>query len=431
VLAPLHALERSRGRRRLLLLLLYTLALLVLAALVWWAASLNGLPDLGDPFDPAEFDALLVPEDENAFTLYREASAKRVHGDPTRYRVADRTAWDATEWSKADPEVRRWVGDNAEAFDLWMRGADRGRGLFLDPRTITYGTFLEGVQNLREFARMGLLVASRRRDEGDVAGAWAVYRAILRASRHAGQGGGVIARIIGMAMLARSSPAIESWADDPRVSVAMLRQALDDVRAVRLMTAPPSETVKVEYQTFRDELRRPEARDQALSSYRSENHETWAYLPGTVEFLWVARREPERSLRVARIFYAGWLAHADEPPSRRPPPATGPEGGLELFPLPPDAPAAARLMSPAELDAWFRSAMVAGIYLPSIANLQSVLDRDVRAVSALELSLASKLYEREHGAPPKAIRDLVGPYLDRVPEGYEALDDPATEGRKP
>jgi hypothetical protein len=408
--------------------LLYALALVALAALAWWAASLNGLPDLGDPFDPAEFDALLVAEGENAFTLYRQASARRVHGDPTVYRVAAPKAWDVLEWSKADPEVRRWADDNAEAFGLWMRGADRDRGLFLDPRTVTYGTSLEEVQDLREFARIGLLVASRRRDEGDPAGAWAVYRAVLRASRHAGQGGGVIARIIGMAMLSRTSVAIEAWADDPRVTAAMLRRALDDARAARRMTAPPGQTVKVEYQILRDELRRPELRDQAVSGYRSENHETWAYLPGTVEFLWVARREPERSLRVARIVYAGWLAHADEPPSRRPPPASGPEGGLELFPLPPDAPAAARLMTPAEVDSWSRSAMVAGVYLPPLASVQSVLDRDLRAASALELSLASRLYEREHGAPPRAIRDLVGPYLDRVPEGYEALDDPAVVG---
>src|SRR5947208_233179 len=62
-------------RRRLGMLLLVVVAL-VASALIWRATCLIGLPDIGDPFDVAEFRAYHVPEDEDAFVVYREAGAR-------------------------------------------------------------------------------------------------------------------------------------------------------------------------------------------------------------------------------------------------------------------------------------------------------------------------------------------------------------------
>src|SRR3954454_13191105 len=69
-------------RRRLRQLLRVTLVLaacLVLAAValgIWWLRSLDGLPDVGDPFDVAAFRAFRIPEDQNAFTFFRRANEK-------------------------------------------------------------------------------------------------------------------------------------------------------------------------------------------------------------------------------------------------------------------------------------------------------------------------------------------------------------------
>jgi hypothetical protein len=429
VLAPLHAVERSRGRRRVLILLAYSLLLSVLALLGWRAMSLRGLPDVGDPFDPEEFEARLLPEDENAFTLYRQASRAFKAEDRPEYRTGGKEIWSVDSWAEADPLIHRWVEDNTEALALWMRGSEQEAAMFIDPRTMRFSTLLKEVQDLRSFARLGRLEAFRRMEAGDVAGAWPYYRGVLRASRHVGMGSSAIGRLIGMAMASYMAPEIERWAADPRLDAEDLRRALDDVRAVRAMNPPYSETAKVEYLLIRNELTGPGSRETALSEYRSGSAETLAYLPGALETLWWLKREPERSLRVARLAFAGWIAHADEPASKRPAPRPTPHG-FEWYPLPDEAPASARSLSPTEFDDWMQSSLIARIYLPAIGPLQSAFERDRRTLAAIEIALASQLYEREHGEAPKTLGVLVGPYLDRVPEGYEGLDDPAMAGEK-
>src|SRR5690349_17957153 len=74
VLAPLRWLERARGRKRLALVALYLVLLAVAAFFGWWASSLRGLPDIGDPFDVAAFRAEGVPPEQDAYTHYRRAS---------------------------------------------------------------------------------------------------------------------------------------------------------------------------------------------------------------------------------------------------------------------------------------------------------------------------------------------------------------------
>jgi hypothetical protein len=41
---------------------------------IWWLTSLNGLPDIGDPFDVEAFRAWRMPDDQNAFTYLRRAN---------------------------------------------------------------------------------------------------------------------------------------------------------------------------------------------------------------------------------------------------------------------------------------------------------------------------------------------------------------------
>ena len=56
------------------------LAVAATALAIWWLNSLNGLPDIGDPFDVAAFRTFRIPDDQNAFTLLRRAwKASRAH----------------------------------------------------------------------------------------------------------------------------------------------------------------------------------------------------------------------------------------------------------------------------------------------------------------------------------------------------------------
>ena len=69
--APFRWLVRSRRR-------MATAAVVLLAMLaappLWWSIQLLGLPDVGDPFDVQAFRSITVPDDRNAFVLFRRAA---------------------------------------------------------------------------------------------------------------------------------------------------------------------------------------------------------------------------------------------------------------------------------------------------------------------------------------------------------------------
>src|SRR5262245_41158773 len=127
--APFRWLFRSR--RRVLTASALLLAIVAVPP-VWWWTQLLGLPDVGDPFDPEAFRSFTIPDDRNAFVLYRQAtdrlkpldgaiasSGARVVGvlpmvsgllptqarGPSRDEKIDLLA----AWSQADPRIRRWA----------------------------------------------------------------------------------------------------------------------------------------------------------------------------------------------------------------------------------------------------------------------------------------------------------------------------------
>ena len=86
--------KRLRQLRRVTLALVIGLAVAATGLAIWWLNSLNGLPDIGDPFDVAAFRALSIPDDQNAFALLRRAqpdadapAAQRGHERPEAPRV--------------------------------------------------------------------------------------------------------------------------------------------------------------------------------------------------------------------------------------------------------------------------------------------------------------------------------------------------------
>ena len=68
--------KRLRQLARVTLVLAIALALVAVALTIRWLTCLNGLPDIGDPFDVAEFRAFSVPDELNAFTFKRRAWEK-------------------------------------------------------------------------------------------------------------------------------------------------------------------------------------------------------------------------------------------------------------------------------------------------------------------------------------------------------------------
>jgi hypothetical protein len=430
LIAPLLWLERSRGRKRLALATLYGLIVATAGVLLWRASRLSGLPDVGDPFDARSLRMLRVPDDRNAFVLYRQAGA-RLKRDP----VIDRRIFGGPfAYPKGDAKAIAYLAANAEALELWRRGTERPDALCVPLDELTFETRLTVIQDHRQLFRLALIEASRLRDAGDVAGAWGWYRAVLRGSRHLGNHGVIIGRLVGIAEYTVARGPIGTWMLDPRVDAKLLRRALADVREVDAMTMPASEPLQVEYLSEMHALRDPQwlidyiIRDP-WSTGLVDRMAWYHYLPAYWRVLGFLDHEPERGRRIIRLAFANWLAHCDEPPNRRPPMVGTKATPRMLYDVPGPGGLPAR-----ELAGLIESSLLCKTFLPSFEAFQRSLDRERPQRAWLVVALAERLYTLERGRLPESPDALVGTYLDRLPDGYIRPSDDdraATKGTQP
>lgn len=303
----------SRWKRRLVIGLVVAMIGL---GFLWWVNPLRGVPDIGDPFDPGELTGVEVADAGNAFVLYREAAA--------RFSAKDGPATGA-RWEKASAPHRLWLENNREAIELYLEGSRRPDALYHRPETVRWDTLLNVTQALRDMSRATLFEATRREHEGDMAGAWECYRAILRSSRHSGRHGGVIERLVGMAMAREALGPMKIWAENPRVDGDLLRRAIQDAREAEGLTPPVSETLKGEYLMAVQSLRDPKLPEYLRMLNDQPSHPVQL---GPFTFDWAKFRhnagslrmkgEPEKSIRLLKMVYANELAYCDLPEDQRP-----------------------------------------------------------------------------------------------------------------
>ncbi len=433
------------GSRRRALITAAMLLAIAAAPVVWWNLQLMGLPDVGDPFDGDPLRSMTIPDDDNAFVLYRQAVDRLVSRERTlqasRVRaagvlpmvpggIATRSPGPAGEekidwlaaWSKADPRVRGWVEANREAMDLYRRAA--GRPDFLDPgrpraEPLQARADLEAFRSLHFLA---LLEASRLEEAGDMAGAWGWYRTALRGSylfaRYGTQSHRFLAHIRRNAMLGR----LAAWSSDRRTTPAMVRRALDDVLACGALAPSDTYTITIEYEKVMRLLdspgnpgREPPMDDLFAVFGAPEYQVTPEQVQAVLDVLRFCRREPERSRRVIRLAVANWLAYHDLPPDRRPKPDPNVPGPLQFYAFGPEVPAAARALSPVALDGWLATTFDATPILKEW-NPAATRVKEVRGYRAMVVLLASELYRRDRGVTPPSDEAVVGPYLKELPD---------------
>jgi hypothetical protein len=408
---------------------------LVLLALMagpplWWSIQLVGLPDIGEPFDGAAFRALTIPADRNAFVLYGQAAARL---EPLEQSATskDKPIDLLVRWSKALPEVRRWVEANREALDLYRQGAERPDAL--DPSLASDSETARKLDwTLRSSQRLALLAASRLEEQGDMAGAWVWYRAILRTIRLVSVHGTVVRRLDAQRWQVELRDRLTSWAAATRTTPALLRSALDDVVACESLAPSESYTLKVEHLNMEWLLDGPDNPGQhmppswlmSLASRKSTKPLVALLPPEQVRSITAAwrswRRETERSRRVLRLVTANWLAYYDLPPGDRPRPDLDPFlVAYDFYAFAPDAPAQARALSPQALDRWLKTTYEAREMLSTFhwSRLRVTERANHRALVIL---LASQLYRRERGTDPPTPEALVGPYLKGLPAVFPA-----------
>jgi hypothetical protein len=401
------------------------LVVAIVGLVVWRQGSLRGLPDIGDPFDVAGFVDGDASGDEDAFEAY--ARALEVLDDRDLIALSDDLrASRQADWAVVSPALRSWLDRNREAMKHWQEGAERSSGT---PPWIAAEDYWDGinrVDRLASFTFLALLEAARLEGEGDMAGAWTWYRALMRSGLHLQRRGGKFERLRGMDSVHFAREEAGEWATDPRVEAGLLRRAIADVQEVEAMAVPNSETYKSEYVRLMralDEpwrLKRSVRRQDPMTTYHNwqgAEAQWYRYLPGYLEARWWLLREPERSRRAARIAYANWLAHCDGIRSFRPPEAQRFPGLFMTDPRSMDV----AFAHPAELHGWIETSLLweVGFQQPSVRD--NWRERERGKLATLLVTLAGEAYRREHdGREAPTLEALEGAYLDRVPAGYKA-----------
>jgi hypothetical protein len=424
-----------RKRLRQLLRAVVGLAIVLAVAgpifAIWWLNSLNGLPDIGDPFDVAEFRALRLPEDQNAFTFLRQAGTKLTPSPEWPRRIDSMDPADV--WSEADPKLRAWIQANREALVLFLRGADLSDGI---TRPAGLGYSRESpLSKVREVVNLALLEGARRAEAGDTAGAWECYRGVLRTVTHLRRRGDVYERWLANAMQNPLQKGLATWAADPKTTIPQVRRALDEVIECRPRPEWEAFSLKLSYLDLTRDMDAPtdyvhraivEGKTYRLGGLEIPN-EFSAYLYPVHRFL---KREPERSRRVLRLILANWLAHVEVPELRGSRPAVraafsyrGNTSNLVLYPISPQAPPIARAVQPQAVATWLVTTLDLNPF--SWANMWTQTHyQELRSYRELVVSLAEELYRRERGASPASDEALVGTYLKALPEdGSAELDD--------
>ena len=425
-----YLVRRGRQLGRALLILL--IGLLFMAGLLeaWRGASMLGLPDVGDPFDVAEFQAFRIPPEQDAVALFRRAQEKLTRM-PNVSNAASRLGPNVG-WSKVAPELRDWVVANRDVLEKFRAASEQVDGI-VHSRFDQLGLY--SYLNLGEFSWLALLQASRLEEQGDMAGAWTWYRAVFRMKVHVMRRGSVFQRFIAERNCAGLKPQIATWAADRRTSVPLLRQALDDVVAGEPKPEWDAFSLKVDYLAKMNELEEewglvPQGGEEDRH-FRIFGEELPPNLSGNI---YATKRyysnDPERSRRVLRLAFANWLAHTEEKDPRRLKPAVravfgrrGRGSSVYFYDVGPDGPAVARRMAPQRLAEWLVGTRDAKLVLnfwpwPAVRNTER---REHRALVVL---LAGELYQRDRGTPAPSEQALVGPYLDHLPgDGSDELND--------
>ncbi len=349
-----------------------------------------------------------VADDKNAFVSYRRAVE--------RFRDMNTAEGDSfsnanLNWSRADKLFRRWVTEHDEAISLLCAGSAQPEFVPEAPAGTTVAA--AAATNNVLAARLGwiataaLFKAGKLRSEGDPAAAWILLKAVVRASRHVewavltAQG-----RTHGIMMVQYACQPIADWAEDRRVTVAMLRQAIDDLAAALSLTPPVSAFYRQEHRAALELLTNPQPMIAARAKGRNDRAwwHVFALAPAFEAYL---DGEPERSRRVLNLLLANDLAWCDRPVVDQPPLAVP---RLRIFEPAPTTPAAARALTPDELAKWADSSLIAPGLPWRLGEIEKWERIDRWSISALFESVSVSLFTKENGHPPASPAEALRRY---------------------
>ena len=159
--------KRLRQLLRVTFVLAIGVAVVASALAIWWLTCLNGLPDIGDPFDVNAVHGFTIPDDENALVFLRRAQEKLILLPELPPSVNANAATIA--WSQADPKLRAWVEANRPSLELFQQGADRPDGIWHPSGPLYWQNYPMLIHG--GVMWLAILEGERRAESGDMAGA--------------------------------------------------------------------------------------------------------------------------------------------------------------------------------------------------------------------------------------------------------------------
>jgi len=398
-----------------LLLLLFGL---VLAPVIYFQAQVAAIPDIGEPFDVQAYQSYAVPDEENAFTLYREAAQQLVPldrafpNDEPRQDAAFESIDAALKqgWGAANADLRGWLELNRAALEIWRQGTERADAIEVPLKDVQYESIMPATQATRDFTRLAMLEAARQIDAGTPDAAWPWCRAALRCSRHVGMHAPIIGRIYGIALYRMAADQTLAWSANSAIPADSIRAAWSEIDAINELTPPFSENLKTEY-LF---VSRISEADFVRDAFGNEDTDNIGY--------WTMRITggSERLRRANNLLFANWLSQCDRPGRDRPPLRIG---EVELFELPPGLAPDPKLVPPQRIEEAFRDGdelfqflgFGGGDWAPEVEYALDTIDREAAVRAALVLGLALQLHHRQHGAFPETLEPLVSDRLQALP----------------
>ncbi len=392
-----------------LVLFLFVLPMSVRVYRLW------GIPDVGHPFDVEQFGTVELPDDENARIDYDAAIAALV----PLPKVADRTDWKDLDvalsegWSSATPEIRQWLDDNRPALERWRTGTEKPDFLFVQPKTLNFNSPPKILWEYRMLDRLAALESLRLLGEGRHDEAWTWTRAILRFSRQIGQHGNLIERLAGASLYHVGANSTLALADDPSVTEELLRQILQESTAIAEKTVPQSVTIKGEYLSINNTMNDP-------NYLLEEDADTLERLNVRMGSYFMAEFKLVQLLN--QHYVANILDQIDLPMKDRQPRV----GSLEAFARDPAKTYPPDFLPPETIEMRAEKSWTFRLTAPMFRQLDNAYLYEQSRQRALEICLASRIYQKMNGAYPKGLDDLVrGGILEEIP-----IDPYSTTGER-
>ena len=437
--AGVPTLPRRRRRWRRVLNALLGLAIFVtLGVGVLRVMSLWGIPDAPEPFDVAAYRAETIPNATNAVVLFKEA--ERRLGGPQELTLFGLMGRQREEYIAAKPETREWIEAHRPAMEVWRQGTERpDAGPTGHVLPVWSPVFPD--EYLHSWLRVAGLEASRLENANDLEGAWRWHKARLRATLLVGRRRGIQTRHHLAKVFDQVSRRAREWAEDPGMTVPLLRRAIADVEAMAPLHGAEADSLKTDYlalmadyDDFADNSRGPgdiinRAAHIPRASMTAPSAGTLVRVvppemlrPLYARLVSVVEAEPERSRRLTRMIFANWLAQADKRPADRPAtvstyPLVFDEDAGPTPSLPPSA--LSRRAATAPYLAIARTGFAPLPWWFAVDEWPKTYRADRVARAELILSFADRIYELETGTRPPNDEALVGKVLPRLPDDYD------------